>query len=109
MHYVYAHLIGDYLLQNDWMANQKKKKIWPCLVHVIFYMLPFLLCQMQWWQLLAIGLQHYLQDRTNFVVWFMKIKGSKHFAEPPCAPWSIFLTDNIIHLLWIQIVIWLGI
>ena len=101
MHWLYAHFIGDYLLQNDWMALNKKKEDFPCLVHVILYLLPFLFCKMKWWILLAIGLHHYAQDRSNFIVWLMKIKGSKQFSEAPCAPWSIFLTDNIIHILWI--------
>lgn len=25
MHWIFAHLIGDYLIQNDWMALHKKK------------------------------------------------------------------------------------
>ncbi len=28
-----GHLVGDYLVQNDWMALNKKKSMLPCLVH----------------------------------------------------------------------------
>ena len=108
MHWIYAHLIGDYILQNDWLSAKKKENNWVCLIHILLYMSFFLFCSLEWWQLLAIGVQHFLQDRTNFVVWFMKIKGSVKFAEPPFAPWSIILTDNIIHILWILIVIKIG-
>jgi len=104
MHWIFAHLIGDYLFQTDWMANNKKKNTWACIIHVIIYMIPFLFCQLTPLQLTLIAIQHFLQDRTNFIKWFMKIKGSRKFSEPPFAPWSIYLTDNILHILWILFV-----
>lgn len=104
MHWIYAHLIGDYLLQNDWMAFEKKKNSLVCLVHVTTYLTPFLFCDFHWWQLLLIGAQHFAQDRTGFIVWLMKIKGSEKFATGPCSPWSIIVTDNIIHILTIAVV-----
>ena len=104
MNWLYAHLIGDYIFQNDWMATGKKQKSWICGIHVLLYLLPFLFCDFQWWQLALIGIQHFLQDRTGFVVWFMKVKGQAQFASPPMSPWSIILVDNIIHVLWIGVV-----
>ena len=42
MHFIYAHLIGDYLLQTDKMAlNKKSSHLW-CLLHVLSYMIPFI-------------------------------------------------------------------
>jgi len=108
MHWIYAHLIGDYILQNDWMAQNKKDKSWNCFVHVMVYMLPFLLCGLAWWQLLLIAVQHYWLDRTEFVKWFMKWKGSEIFATNVCFPWSQIVTDNILHILWIAFVVWIG-
>lgn len=108
MHWIYAHLIGDYILQNDWMALNKKKKSFSALVHVITYCIPFVFCHLELWQILLIGIQHYFVDRTNFVVWFMKVKGSEKFATGPCSPWSIIVIDNILHILWIAFVVWLG-
>jgi len=99
MHWIYAHLIGDYLLQNDWMAKGKKEKSWICLVHVIVYLLPFLFCKMAMWKLALIGLQHFIQDRSNLVIWLMKVSGKSDFASPPMAPWSIIIIDNILHIL----------
>jgi hypothetical protein len=101
MHWIYAHLIGDFLIQTDWMAKGKKESTFICLVHVVIYMVPFLFCGFAWWQLGLIALQHFFQDRTNFVVWFMEVKGSAKFTQPPMAPWSIVLTDNILHILFI--------
>ena len=107
MNYVFAHLIGDYFFQNDWMAQNKKKSAWHCFIHVVTYMIPFLLCVFASWQLLAIALQHYAVDRSNFVMWLMKAKGSQLFATGPCFPWSIIVTDNITHILWIAFVAWM--
>jgi hypothetical protein len=96
-----AHLIGDYLLQTDRMAIGKKKSSWICLVHVLTYLIPFIFTPLVWWKLALIGLQHFLQDRWNFVPWFMCVKGSGQFTLPPCGPWSVIVTDNILHILFI--------
>jgi len=105
MHWILAHLVGDYLLQTDKMALGKKTSSLICLIHVATYSLPFLTCRITWWQLLLIAGQHFAQDRTGFVVWFMKWKGSEQFATGPCSPWSIIITDNILHILWIALVV----
>jgi hypothetical protein len=108
INYLLAHLIGDFILQNDFMADNKKKSNWVCLLHVLLYIFPFLCLNMLWWQLVLIGIQHYIQDRTQLVTWFMRAKGSWNFAIGPCSPWSIIVTDNIIHLLWIYLVVWMA-
>ncbi|OGL54082.1 hypothetical protein A3K55_02520 [Candidatus Shapirobacteria bacterium RBG_13_44_7] len=104
MHWIYAHFIGDYIIQNDWMANNKKSSPWPAMVHALVYLIPFLFCPLTWWQILFIGLQHYIQDRSSFVHQFLLLKGSAKFASAPYAPWSLILTDNIFHILWIALV-----
>lgn len=101
IHWIYAHLIGDYIIQNDWMAKGKKTSSWICAVHVATYMIPYLLCGFTWWQLLAIGAEHFIQDRTNVVVWSMRVLGKSQFAEAPMAPWSIIVLDNIYHILFV--------
>jgi hypothetical protein len=100
MHWIYAHLIGDYLIQTDWMATGKKRSSWICAVHVLSYLLPFSLTPLVWWQLALIGAEHFAQDRTGVVVWLMRKKGSAAFAQPPCGPWSVIVTDNILHVLF---------
>jgi hypothetical protein len=101
MNWIFAHLIGDYLFQNDWMATGKKRYSWVCAVHVLTYLIPFIFTPLVWWQIALIGVQHFAQDRWDFVPWLMRIKGSEAFSKPPCGPWSIILTDNIIHILFI--------
>lgn len=107
MHWIYAHLIGDYIIQNDFMALNKKKSDLHCSIHIITYMIPFLLCGLTWWQLLLIAIQHYIIDRTMFVEWFCKIKGSYKFLHGPLSPWSWVVTDNILHILWIAFIVWI--
>lgn len=42
-----AHLFGDYILQSDWMAQNKTKANWPAFCHALLYSLCFLwLCWM---------------------------------------------------------------
>ena len=108
MHWIYAHLIGDYLLQTDWMALNKKEKWIPCFIHVVVYLVPFLLCGLEWWQLLLIGLQHYFIDRTMFIEWYCRKIGAKRMVDPKniMFPWSWIIIDNIFHILWIAGVVW---
>ena len=107
MHYIYAHFLGDYIFQSDFMALNKKKSTPHCLLHVFCYMIPFLFCGFAPWQLVLIAVQHYAIDRTNFVLWFMKWKGQETFATGPCFPWSQIVMDNILHILWIAFVAYL--
>lgn len=100
-----AHFVGDYLLQTDAMAAQKKRSSLWCMAHVAAYMLPFLVCGLAWWQLALVAVQHYAQDRTNFVVWLMRVKGSPGFAN---VPWGVVVTDNTLHVLWIALIVALG-
>ena len=34
---LFGHLVGDFLLQNKWMALSKGNNSWRCLVHCIVY------------------------------------------------------------------------
>jgi hypothetical protein len=36
-----CHLLGDYITQTDWMANNKTKSFVPAFVHALVYSLPF--------------------------------------------------------------------
>jgi len=104
MHWIYAHLIGDYLIQNDWMAKEKKNSHFVCTVHILTYMVPFLFCQLTWWQFLLVAIQHWIQDRTHIVGWFMSKSGKQSFLKD-MGPWSAILTDNIIHILWMALIL----
>lgn len=100
-----AHVVGDFLLQNEWMAMNKRKSFWACFVHVLVYLIPFLFSSLTWWQLLLIGATHFLQDHTDFIFWWMR-----NYKRVPQAHWGIIplLVDQGFHLLAIEIIIKLG-
>lgn len=103
MDWLVGHLIGDYLLQNDWMALNKKKATFPCAVHCLIWSLSVMVCAWwPWWTLPILFATHFAQDRTNIVIWLMNHKGQKQFSQPPMAPWSIIVTDNVMHI----VVVW---
>jgi Protein of unknown function (DUF3307) len=67
-----AHVVGDYLLQSDWMAREKGRRWLPAAVHAILYAVPFVLLgpSLKGW--LAIAASHFVLDRwrvARFVSW----------------------------------------
>lgn len=67
-----AHAIGDYILQSDWMANEKTKRSVAALAHVATYGLPFLFLRPSWKAYAVIVGTHFVIDRwrlARFVVW----------------------------------------
>lgn len=106
------HLVGDYLVQNDWMALNKKKKSWEgelaCQIHCVTYSLPFLFIG-SWWAVFAIYLSHYIIDRTNIVAWFLAARNGagniKNFGFSSDRPmyitiWLFIITDNVFHIIF---------
>jgi hypothetical protein len=82
MDYFIGHLIGDYLLQNDWQAMNKKSwslRGWAaCLVHCLLYTLAVLLCT-GWWRwdlIILVFMSHFPIDKTYVVAWYMMKVGS---------------------------------
>ena len=106
LNWVMAHLIGDYILQNDWMAINKKKNSIICFIHVFLYMVPFVFTSLTLVQILLIGIQHFIQDRTAVIKWFCKITGKFQSENNNNGlPWGHFIVDNIFHAIWIMLVI----
>lgn len=107
------HLIGDYITQSDWMANNKTKAGWPAWCHATVYSLPFLLLCDQW-AFLVIWLTHFLIDRyrlaryvvfaKNFLGWpwpkWGDCKATGYPSERPAwlAVWLLIAADNTLHL-----------
>jgi len=77
-----AHLVGDYLLQSDWMASEKTLRWWPAIVHGVAYSLPFLLITRSPWALLVIGGTHVVLDRfrvAKYVIWAKNLIGPREY------------------------------
>ena len=73
------HIFGDYFLQTDWQALNKKKPgiigFWACLKHCALYSTPFLLLG-SWKAVLVIFITHFIIDRTNIVAYLLAIKNN---------------------------------
>lgn len=110
--------MGDYLLQSDWMAQEKTKQTVAAVAHAVCYTLPFLFLTSSWWALLLISSTHFIIDRwrlARYVCW------AKNWLAPPSArplPWKecqatgydpsrppwlsvwlLIIADNTLHLL----------
>ena len=103
------HAVGDYIIQNDWMAQNKTKRSWPCIVHVVTYTLPFLFLTQSWLALAVICGTHFLIDRfglARYVVWIKNgwwhpLTAHGFAKERPdfIAWWLLIIVDNILHVL----------
>lgn len=107
---IIGHLVGDYLLQNDWMALNKKKASFHCVIHCWIWTISVML--FSGWQTLppsralpiffVLFLTHFFQDRTDIVSRWMDFIGQKQFRTGICFPWSVIVVDNVWHIvtLW---------
>lgn len=101
---IIGHMIGDYLLQNDWMALNKKRSSLHCAVHCLLWTLSVMACAGSVSTFLAGWLfaTHFAIDRTTFVTWYMGAVGQSGFRDK-MAPWSSIAVDNTFHLLTLLI------
>jgi hypothetical protein len=86
--FLLCHFVPDYLLQTDWMAMNKSKKSWNCLVHCLIYTVCFLLLTTSWKALLFIGVTHFILDRFHIILKKL-IYWKNCFPVGPVAPWRM--------------------
>lgn len=96
-----AHFVGDYLIQNQYMADNKTSRWLPALVHGFTYTIPFLIVTQSLAALLVISLTHAIIDRyrlAKYVIWF------KNQLVPKRAryAWSDSPTDKDGNFLYLQ-------
>ena len=100
-----AHLLGDFILQNDWM-QKKSKSSFVCSVHVLFYLIPFVAVAvwggLYWWAFAIIGIEHWLQDRFS-----LHIKWMKFYRQTTPDKWKEgpLCVDQSFHVVSIAIVV----
>lgn len=113
---ILLHLIGDYLTQSDWMANEKTKRFVPAAAHALVYSLGFLVFRPSVTAWLVICLSHFAIDRyrlARYVVWVKNLMAPRDYVHPwwHCtrtgypkghpdwlAVWLMLIADNVIHL-----------
>ena len=98
-----AHLVGDYLLQNSWMAVNKSKSSFVCLLHCLIHVACFALMTPAGPLALAvIGVTHFLLDCFSLAQRFWG--PAINFGQPDDSPawlsvWVGIIRDNTLHLL----------
>jgi len=59
---IVCHLIGDYVLQSDFIANTKGSNWYHLFVHCVLYCVPFLIMYGLVWQLVVTFILHLIVD-----------------------------------------------
>jgi hypothetical protein len=107
------HAIGDYVLQSDWMALNKRKSLAAAAVHGATYSLPFLLLSpspvawnvILWTHVIIdhLGLARYIVWAKNLVGGTPPWKECTATGYPPDRPawmvvWLMIAADNVLHV-----------
>lgn len=119
---ILMHMIGDYVLQSNWMATTKTRSTIAAAVHALTYSLPFILFPMlPVFRIPALGLPglallivtHFFIDRwrlARYIVWLKNWLGpNRPWSEcqstgyPPDTPpflavWLLIIVDNLMHI-----------
>ena len=104
------HLIGDYVTQNNWMANNKTARtvtgFVACYIHCILYSLPFLYWGITTWAI--VFNTHFLIDRYRLANYVCSLKNGRwldvsNSGFPPETPafistWVMIIVDNTMHI-----------
>ena len=70
-----AHLIGDYVLQNQWMANRKAPNIKVAILHALLYSAPFVIFFGLSWAIMVIFATHAVIDHWRLTKHWCKFWG----------------------------------
>lgn len=62
MDWIFCHLIGDYVLQIDYIAKTKGENWYHLLVHCLLYILPFRIVYGADWRLVILLASHIVID-----------------------------------------------
>ena len=109
------HFVGDYLLQNDWMAAEKTKNSGVALAHAGIYSMPFFLLAPSFWWLLIFG-THFFIDRYRLAQYWIRLVNLKWdgdnfgFSEEKpkwMSVWLLIIVDNTFHIIFNSTAIYL--
>lgn len=93
---VIAHLVGDWLLQNEWMALNKKSLRHPAAwVHASIHGILLGLA-LGWPGGLVLGFVHLVLDTGYPLNWWIRV--FKKCAQAPQAALICLFTDQVIHI-----------
>ena len=108
------HLIGDYITQTDYMANNKTKSLRIAFLHAIVYTIPFILLTQSPAALLVILISHAIIDRyrlARYVIFAKNYLNDRTLKWEDCdktgypsnrpewlTVWLMIIVDNTLHL-----------
>lgn len=104
------HLLGDYFLQNDWMALNKSKYNllgwYTCLLHCWLYAFPFGMYYQSWSIFTLVFATHFLIDKFGLAVYVTRLMnwnwdGYLGFDEDRpkfITVWIHIIRDNSMHI-----------
>ena len=108
------HLIGDYITQTDYMANNKTKNLRIAFLHAIVYTIPFILITQSPVALLVILISHAIIDRyrlARYVIFAKNYLNDRTLKWEDCnktgypsnrpewlTVWLMIIADNTLHL-----------
>ena len=112
---LFAHAVGDYVLQSHWMATRKTSSWWAATVHGVCYSVPFLLLGPSFWAWALIAGSHVLIDRLRLARYVVLLKeillsptdspvalksatGYPEDTPPWLAVWLYVIADNVLHV-----------
>lgn len=113
-----AHLVGDYVLQSDYMAREKTNSRLVAASHAVWYAIPFILLDPSIWAYLVIVVTHFFIDHYRLAKYMVYAKEwaltpprhrypwaeagphGYHEDKPDyLAYWLMFIADNVLHIL----------
>jgi Protein of unknown function (DUF3307) len=104
-----AHLIGDFLLQTEWMAKNKAVRWRPLLAHCFVYTFViavvgylFLPSGLSWWAIGLIFASHVFLDRRGFIhFWYRRVMGVTGEQNK----WLMIMADQVFHLIILAVAV----
>lgn len=125
-----GHMIGDWLLQNQWMADRKTKNLWVRTLHVTIYTFVLWNVMVFWWNDPAVWLNrkddlswlacwifwsHFVIDSYKPLYWFRRLGRDPqtksietfraHFGTP--SGFMVYVTlDQVFHMVTLLPVAW---
>ncbi|SFH12129.1 Protein of unknown function [Desulfotomaculum arcticum] len=100
-----GHLVGDYLFQTRWMAENKSSNWLPLLLHSMVYTGVVFVCSLPAGGITIVGIaviffSHLILDKRNLVKWW-----TTHITRSPDVFWLQLMVDQVFHVLVLVLVL----
>ena len=101
-----AHVLGDWIFQTEWQAENKARQWLPLLVHVLIYHAIVLAVLLFGFGLRSVSVLvavvvlaviHVILDRRSFTIWLMRSLRITVNREPE--RWLLLAVDQSLHLI----------